>query len=559
VPARAENFAAGLTALAARSPDSTALVVQGRDGARDERTSWRELADRAARMARGLTSAGVRRGDRVSVFLRPGRDWLALTYALLWIGAVPVLIDPGMGRRGILRCIERSQPRVFIALPRAHALRLLLPGSFKSVELAITAGSPRLWSGPSLERLLPDHADAFAAAEVSESDPAAILFTSGATGPAKGVVYTHGMFAAQRASLRELYGFRPGEVDLACLPLFALFAAHLEWTTVLPDLDASRPASCDPARIAAAIRDHGVTNTFGSPAIWRRVAPWCREHGVRLDSVRRLMIAGAPVSPRLVQACRELLAPEGEVHTPYGATEALPVSDARGSDLLGRFRREAEGGRGVCVGRAAPGVRIALIQIGDTPIVSWSGELEVRRGEPGEICVQGAHVTAEYLFDPAATAAAKIPDPSGGFWHRMGDVGRLDEEGNLWFLGRKAHRIETQKGLLMPVGLEQVFDLADHVERTAVVGVGQRGAERPLLVVQPKPGILPRSKVMRERLAIDILRAGLWHPACSVVEGVLFRSDLPVDVRHNAKIDRQALKTWAERRAAEALPSAGRR
>jgi acyl-CoA synthetase (AMP-forming)/AMP-acid ligase II len=367
------------------------------------------------------------------------------------------------------------------------------------------------------------------------------------------------MFAAQRASLRELYGFRPGEVDLACLPLFALFAAHLEWQSVLPDLDVSRPATCDPARIAAAIREHGVTNTFGSPAIWRRVAPWCREQGVRLESLRRLMIAGAPVPPRLVQMCREVLGPDGEVHTPYGATEALPVSDARGSDLVGRWRKDAEAGRGVCVGRAAPGVRIALIRIGDAPLARWSDELRVGPGEPGEICVQGEHVTAEYKFDADATAAAKIPDPAGGFWHRMGDVGRLDEEGDLWFLGRKAHRIETHKGLLMPVGLEQVFDLADHVERTAVIGVGQRGNERPLLVVQPKRGILPRSKVMRERLAIDILRVGLWHPACSVVEGVLFKPQLPVDVRHNAKIDRLALKAWAEQRTAEALPTAGRR
>lgn len=554
-----ENFAAGLPALAARSPDATALVVQGRSGAPDERTSWRELADRSARMAHGLTKAGVVRGDRVCIFLRPGRDWIALTYALLSLGAVPVLIDPGMGRRGLLRCIERCAPRVFVGVPRAHALRLISPGSFKSVALSISAGSPRLWSGPLLERLLPDHADPLVPAAVSAGDEAAILFTSGATGPAKGVVYTHAMFAAQRRSLRELYGFRPGEVDLACLPLFALFAAHLEWTSVLPDLDFSRPATCDPARLAQAIRDHGVTNTFGSPAIWRRVAPWCRERGVKLDCLRRLMIAGAPVSPRLVQACREVLGPEGEVHTPYGATEALPVADVRGSDLLGSLRREAESGRGVCVGRAAPGIRLALIQIRDEPVASWSDDLRVGSSAAGEICVQGAHVTARYERDPDATSAAKIADPSGGFWHRMGDVGRLDEAGNLWFLGRMAHRIETQKGLLMPVGLEQVFDLAEHVERTAVVGVGRRGSERPLLVVQPKRGILPRSKVMRERLAIDILRAGLWHPPCAVVEGVLFKPDLPVDLRHNAKIDRLALKAWAEERTGQVLPSAGRR
>ncbi len=552
-PARA-NFAAGLIDIAQRAPATTALVVQGRPGRADELTSWSELCARTRGLAHGLSRAGVRRGDRVSLFVRPGRDWLALSYALLWIGAVPVLIDPGMGRKAVLSCLRRLAPRVFIGVPRAHALRLLSPGSFASVEVAVAAGRPRLWSGLTLESLCAAGSQPFEPADTPAEAEAAIVFTSGSTGPAKGVVYTHGMLAAQLASLRALYGMRPGEVDLACLPLFALFAAGLEWTSVLPDLDFSRPATCDPARVAAAILEHGVTNAFGSPAIWRRVAPWCAKSGVQLASLRRLLIAGAPVAPRLVQACRAVLGKGGEVHTPYGATEALPVASASGTDILERFRQRTESGAGVCVGRPAPGVEMGLIAIDDRPIARWSDALRVAAGELGEVCVKGAHVTARYERESEPTAAAKIPDPAGGFWHRMGDIGRVDEQGNLWFLGRKAHRLETARGLLLPVGLENVFDLHEHVEKCALVGVGPRASERPLLVVVAKPGVLPRRRLLRERLALDILRVGLWHPACAVVEGVLFRDSLPLDLRHNAKIDRLALKAWAERHAARALP-----
>lgn len=547
------NFAADLIEIAARKPDAPALIVQGRGaGAADSRVSWKELCERSSAFAHGLVELGVARGDRVSVFVRPGRDWLALTYALLWMGAVPVLIDPGMGREGVARCIAAVTPRAFIGVPRAHLLRFAAPASFRSVELFVTAGGPRPWGGASLESLAKAGAQPFEPVDTGAGDAAAILFTSGSTGPAKGVLYTHGMFAAQLASLRELYDFRPGEVDLACLPLFALFAAGLEWTSVLPDMDVSLPATCDPSRIAAAINDHGVTNTFGSPAIWKRVAPWCDEHGVRLPSLRRLMIAGAPVPPRLVAACRALLDEGGEVHTPYGATEALPVASAAGADLCGELRERVERGEGMCVGRPAPGVEVRIVRIDDGPLERWSDELALADGEPGEICVRGPAVTREYALDEAATRLAKIPGDGGSAWHRMGDIGRLDADGRLWFLGRKSHRIESPQGLVMPVGLEAVFDQHELVEKSAVVGVGPRGEERAILIVVPKK--LPRAATLRERLAIEILRVGLWFPACKSVRGVLFRKHLPVDVRHNAKIDRVRLRDWASTRADEVYP-----
>jgi acyl-CoA synthetase (AMP-forming)/AMP-acid ligase II len=548
-----ENFARALPEIAARRGDDTALIVQGAQGTPDERTSWRELAQSASATAHGLVAAGVRRGDRVCVLVRPGAEWLALIHALLWIGAVPVLIDPGMGRAGVARCMARIAPRVFIGVARAHLLRLLAPASFRSVELCLAAGPGGVPLTRTLAALARPAAGPFEPLAVAAGDPAAILFTSGATGPAKGVPYTHGMLGAQRAALSALYGFGRDEVDLACLPLFALYATSLEWTSVLPDLDFSRPATCDPARIVEAVRAHGVTNTFGSPAIWRRVAPWCAQRGVKLESLRRLMIAGAPVPPRLIAACRALLSPAGDVHTPYGATEALPVASISGAEVEASTRKLTESGKGVCVGRPAPSVELCVLPIRDEPIERFDPATALPSGAIGELCVKGALVTAEYASEPAHTAAAKIPDPRGGFWHRMGDVGWVDDAGRVWYLGRKSQRLETARGTLMPDGLEGVFDLSEHVARSALVGIGPRGAERPVLVVEPAAALPPR-RALRERLAVEILRTALWHPACAVVEGVLFKDALPVDVRHNAKIDRGALKRWAEARASELLP-----
>ncbi len=479
------NVASFLPSMARRDPHGIALVApHGRGGWR--RTSWAELDAKSDAIARGLARAGLARGDRTCLFVRPDADWIALVYALYKLAAVPVLIDPGMGRKNLAACVRRTRPRGFIGIPLAHALRLSAPRAFESVEVTVTVGRPKLWGGATLEALTRGAGGPCEVAATAADEKAAILFTSGSTGPPKGVAYTHGMFAAQVEALRALYGVQPGDVDLACFPLFALFGAALELVSVLPEMDFSRPAKCDPARIAAALSEHDVTQTFGSPAIWRRVAPWCRERGLTFPKLQRLMIAGAPVAPRLIEECLALLPASGDVHTPYGATESLPVSSINGRAILEHFRARTEGGEGNCIGKPAPGVELRLIEISDAPIATWDEARCVPPGEPGEICVRGAVVTREYELDREATDAAKIRD-GDTVWHRIGDIGRFDDQGWLWFQGRKSHRLESAAGRLFPVGIENVFNRHRLVRRSALVGVGPGGRERPVLVVELEP------------------------------------------------------------------------
>jgi acyl-CoA synthetase (AMP-forming)/AMP-acid ligase II len=542
------NVASHLESTAARSPGTTAVLEPRGRGWRA--TTYAELAGRSRRIAAGFSDAGVARGDRVAVFVRPGADLVAIVYALFSIGASPVLVDPGMGRRAVARCLANVAPKALIGVPAAHALLGLSRRALPSISIAILVG-PR-WFGAkralaSLERASPRSPEP---EPVAEDDEAAILFTSGSTGPAKGVVYTHGIFEAQVAALGTLYGFRPGEIDLACFPSFALFGPAFGMTTVFPDMDFLRPSRCDPSRIVAAAAEHGATTTFGSPAIWRRVVPWCLERRVTLPRLRRVLVAGAPVPPALVDGLRSILDREARIHTPYGATEALPLASLSGAEILDR-RLRAEGGAGICVGHAVPGVEITILPLREEPIGAMTPDLRLPAGALGEICARGPVVTRAYANDFEANERSKIRDGES-VWHRTGDAGYFDHEGLLWFCGRKAHRLETADGVVLPVPAENLLNRHPKVARTALVGVGPRGRERPALVVEPIPGAMPRGAKERARFAGEITSLLSQRLPDSLpraphsIETVLFRSTFPVDARHNAKIRSEELKEWAE-------------
>ena len=509
-------------------------------------TNYGELEDRVARIAAGLRRLGVHKGMRSAVFVRPSAELVAVVYALFRLGAIPVVADPGMGRKRLLAALEEVEPEVFIGVGKAHAARKLFPKAFTKVHLAITVGPRLFWGGKTLNQVerLGQSQDPVTS-ETLAQDPAAILFTSGSTGPPKGVVYTHGMFDAQVQALSALYEFEEGEVDLAGLPLFALFDVAFGMTSVFPPLDPSRPGQCDPKALFETMREHKVTTAFGSPAIWRRVVPWCIEQGYALPQMRRILCAGAPVPPDLIADFHRVLPIQSDVHTPYGATEALPVSSMAGRDVVPTLLARIHGGEGTCVGHVRPGIKVRLIRITEDPIENWSDDLLVAPGEPGEVCVQGDSVTAEYFKRPAANRKQKIQDPSGGFWHRMGDAGRFDEEERLWFLGRLSHLLRTKEGLRYPVPAENVFNTHDRVLRTALVGVGRPGHEKAVVIIEPKKGELPGGNVMRDGFIMQLEAIGACCPLTRDLETFLFHESFPVDVRHNAKIHREELKVWA--------------
>lgn len=546
------NIAEHLPRMAERYPDKPAIVLpaRGRDGGQDahptlgagyRHMTFHELDQQVDRCAHGLERVGITGGTRTILMVRPGVEFFALTFALFKVGAVPVLIDPGMGARQVARCLAPIRAEAFIGIPPAHVLRTVFRGAFRTVRIAVTVGRRWFWGGQRLDDLRTGPWRRYELAPTLPDARAAILFTSGSTGPAKGVVYEHRMFDAQVRYLQSHYGYGPEEIDLPTFPLFALFDVALGMTAVIPEMDFSRPGSVDPPRIISAIQDQRVTHMFGSPALLDRVGRYGQAHGIRLPSLKRVITAGAPVPPRTLECWHAMLPEGGEVHTPYGASEALPVTSIGSREILSETQEQTARGAGTCVGKPLAGIDVRIIEIDDGPIAEWSDERLVPPGRIGEIVVRGPVVTREYFENPQANALAKIR-AGDAFWHRMGDVGYLDTAGRLWFCGRKAHRVVTEHGTLFPVPCEAVFNQHPRVRRTALVGTGVAGRQRPVLCVELEPGDRGRD---RDRLTQELLALGAANDLTQSIQVILYHPSFPVDVRHNAKIAREKLAVWA--------------
>jgi len=533
------NIAAHLPEMAARQPDTPAIIFPS--GNRS--LTFRELDSLSNRIAHGLVSCGIGRGVRTVLMVKPGPELFALTFALFKVGAVPVLVDPGLGMKNLRQCLAEAEPHAFIGIPAAHVARLLFGWGKETLRIFITVGRRLFWQGTTLDALIAGKEELlFRLAPTQRDDVAAILFTSGSTGPPKGAVYSHGNFAAQVAALRQVYGIEPGEIDLPTFPLFALFAPALGMTAVIPEMDFTRPGSVDPRTILSAIERYGVTTMFGSPALINRVGSYGARKGIRLPTLRRVISAGAPVSAAVMERFSRMLDPDAEIFTPYGATEALPVCSIGSREILGETRRITEAGGGVCIGRPVSGIRLEIIRISDDPIPCWDDSLRVPPGQIGEIAVQGEQVTRGYHNRPEANQLAKIADPAGkSFFHRMGDLGGMDEDGRIWFCGRKSHRVETPSGTLFTIPCEAVFNTHPRVFRTALVGIGEKGHQKPVLCVELEKGI----RVDRERLRRELLEIAQAHIHTQEIATILFHPSFPVDIRHNAKIFREKLAVWA--------------
>ncbi len=509
--------------------------------------TYEQMDKESNRYAHGLVERGVEPGSRVLLLVPPCLEFTVLFASLFKIGAIPVLIDPGMGIFPMLKSIQTVKPDAFIGIPLAHVARTFFRKYFNSVKLSVTIGRRWLWRGPKLEDLRSDNIGPYPTYKAKKDETSGIFFTTGSTGIPKGVVYTHKMIKALAERLQDFFNLGEYSIDMPAFPPFALFCMAFGGTSVIPEMDPSEPAKADPEKLVTTIKDYGVNVSYGSPSIWTRVCNYCEKNDIKLPSLNHLMMFGAPVPFTTLKIFQNIM-PNGETYTPYGATESLFVTNITGSEVCAETASLTKQGYGVCVGYVVPGMELRIIQITDDVINLNNkdiGSLTVPQGEVGEIIVRGPYVTEEYFGMPEKTKRAKIYD-GDTVWHRMGDLGYLDEKERLWYCGRKSHRMRRKGTNYYPVKVEAHFNQLEWVNRTAMVGIPSREYGQFMVIIielikENLPRPLKRDK-SRKSFLIDYARE-----RDQPVDAILFKKNIPVDIRHNAKIKRDVLAEWAEK------------
>lgn len=556
VGGRTVDIADRVRAVAAADPDRIALVHAtkrwGGRRIRYRRHTYRELSDRAEALAVGLRGIGVAEGTLCSFMVPPGIDAMVLGLALWRVGAVVVGIEPhSHGLRNVARSLAEVGPTVFFGTPRAHAGRRAFGWGRGTVRTNVIVGRLGLPGRPTLRSLerhpVPDEPTPGA---IGPADPAVIAFTTGSTGAPKPTVLRQRNLAAMMDLVLGHWGYRDGRdvVDMTTFPMFWIIGLSAGGTVVVPPMDFTLkgPGDADPAPLVRTIQECGVRSLFASPALLANLAAHARAEGITLSSVRRVVAGGAEVPGPLFAQAKAVLGPGGEVYADYGATEALPATEIAGSEVLGTAAGNdvdsggdedrdrggtwaaTERGAGLCVGRPLPGVELRIVAIDDGPIRSWADAVELPAGEVGEVVVRSPHVSEGYHRQPQADEDNKVPDPDGGPWHRIGDTGYLDDAGRLWLGGRRSHRVVTEAGVAYPLCVEPVVNAHPAVRRSALVGIDGRA----VVAVELRDGH------DRAATVAELERLTASTDATRLVDRVVVVDHLPVDRRHNAKIDR---------------------
>jgi acyl-coenzyme A synthetase/AMP-(fatty) acid ligase/pimeloyl-ACP methyl ester carboxylesterase len=537
----------------------TAVAEMAPDGTTARSLSWQQLDRNILNLAAGLREAGVGRGSRVSLMVPPGVDLTVALYACLRLGAVVVVADAGLGTKGLSRAVKGATPDFLIGIDKALAAASVLgwPGRRISVQDLPAARRRLLGVETSLTALSRSGAGRGSSQltdSVNPDSPAAVLFTSGSTGPAKGVLYTHRQLAAMRDTVAATFAICPGARLVAGFAPFALLGPALGAVSVTPAMDVTAPRTLTASALADAAAAIDATVVFASPAALRNVLATkdgLSEAGHKaLGSVELLLSAGAPVPAPLLAEVQRLL-PRASLHTPYGMTEALPVTDISLEQIHAADADAAAGtvpgaGNGVCVGKPVHGARVAVIPLAKDGTAPGRDPV-TEAGITGEILVSAAHVKEAY--DRLWLTQRQSTSLPG--WHRTGDVGHFDDAGRLWVEGRLAHVVTAPGAVVTPVGAEQAIERLDGVRLAAIAGVGPAGTQAVVAVVETVP---PARKAgpAAPQLAGHVRSAA--GKAGVSVSAVLVVPAQPTDIRHNAKIDRSRLSSWASRVLAGGRP-----
>ena len=513
------NIAGILETRAREAPARTAIVERGRS------ITFGDLDRAVASAAAELAAAGITAGMRVLVFTRMSIDLYTVMIALFRLRATAVFADPSMGRQRLNGCVDRVQPGGFVAIPRAHLLRL----STRAIRRIPIKAAIRGWVPGATTAAGTVRPTGHAVEPCEDATPAIITFTSGSTGEPKAAVRTHGFLLAQHRALVDALALAPGEVDLCTLPIFLLGNLASGVTSVIPDADLRAVGSIDPVPVAAQIRTHRPVRTVASPALLARLVAHARKDGRRYDSFERIFTGGAPVFPTTLDDIAAV-APRAAVVAVYGSTEAEPIAEIERREITAADREAMATGAGLLAGPPVSSVQLRILpdRWGEALGPWTTSDLEAQAlapGQPGEIVVSGDHVLSGYL-DGVGDSESKI-HADGRVWHRTGDAGYVDGQGRLWLLGRCSAKVSDSRGVVYPFAVEAAASGTPGLARAAFV----MHRDRRVLVAEIAS---EADGATRQRL-LDRL-------AWAHVSEIVIVDRIPLDARHNAKVDYPALR-----------------
>jgi acyl-CoA synthetase (AMP-forming)/AMP-acid ligase II len=515
-------------------PPKAVFLIQ-KNKASWQTVTYHQFSDRINLYVRGLAGCGIQPGEHVAMMLPPSVDLFALVFACLQSGIVPVMVDPAIGLSNVTPCLAECQLVAYLGSFLTHTIRRLYRWGKNSLRLNLTLAD--IAGAAQAAPILPPH-------QAAPEDEAFIIYTSGSTGLPKGVIYTRANLAAQIEILVKELRLDCNEIDLPAFPLFAMIDCLLGVTAVIPDLRFPAPGKVDPDRMAAAIRTQRVDTLFVSPAALARLARHCAAKQLQLPGLKKVFTAGAPAPVEVQALFTQALSAGALLLGAYGATESLTVSLVNSHDILNETHQRSAQGAGVCVGKPVAGVYVRIIPISDEAIDS-TNLTTLPPGVVGEITVQGPGVSNAYVGREQANRLAKIIPQSASIIHRMGDLGYLDEQGRLWFCGRKSQRVDIGTTVLFTEQVEGIFNAHPLVYRTALVGVNKEGKVLPVIWVE----LTAEGRVAHQPQILDELRAlAQTQPLTQSIQHILFHPAFPTDVRHNSKIIRETLAKLAARR-----------
>lgn len=515
--------------------------------------TFKMLNEESDHLAREFEEAGVNKGMRTLVFMDPGPDQIAAFYALFKIGAVPVIISPGLSRNEFLQCVKDASAEAFIGSPKGHLARFINGSCFNSLTTVITFGRFRLWKGHLISPIV-EEIRSYSSQPGANDDTAFIFYTQGITGRPKGVIHTVQTLNATIALLETLVNFKKDDIALSLHPFFSILLPAMGITCLIPCIDLNFPLEADMNKLVGLIRKAGITHMMASPAFFSMVGDHLAEMGISLPSIRKVICFGAQVIPEYMTDFMAGIPEEAEVTLCYGSMEAFPVSTLDLSEMMAETKHLSEKGFGICIGKPVPECQIGLIPIRDDAISRFENDFLLPDGEVGELVVQGDHVSRKYFENPNGEANTKMKGPEKTVWHRTGDLAWRDKKGRLWLCGRKTTLVKTAQGPLYALSCETIFNTHPDVQRSALVGIGDSKEKIPVMMIELRKKCGKKRKTDIYEELIEIAKE---NGVTSTIDTILFYDALPVDGYHLTEIMRDELIAFAQKRipAPETLQS----